>query len=146
MAEIEALVQTNELKTNRLKNATPKGARKHIYAFHYDDQADAAMIMLVQPQQSVVVHYLDDHVGFLYEEDSLEIVGLRIDGFVKVFLPAHESVKRAWLNISVKNIQDFGGLAVMFEHIQPKVVREVVRATRPILGPPGAQVAAFTET
>jgi hypothetical protein len=143
MAGIKPLAKTNELATNRLTSARPRGAARRIYEFHYDDLTDAVMILLVQPQEAVVVHYLDDHVGFLYEEDSLEIVGLRIDAFEKVFLPANQAIQRLWLNIHSDELKDFGQLTIMLERTQPEVVKAVVRATRSLLGPPGAKFATF---
>ena len=140
MAGIAPLLQTSELKTNRLASV---GSNKRIYEIHYDDLTDVLMILLVQPQEGMVTHYLDDHVGFLFEESSLEIVGLQIDAFEKAFLPANKSVQHVWLDIHSEEIKDFGRLTITMERIQPQVVKEVVKATRPILGPLGAKLAAF---
>lgn len=143
MAGMMPLIRTDELKTGRLTARGPKGTARQVYSFHYDNLADAVTILLVQPEQAVIVHYLDDYLGFLYEEDSLEIVGLRIDAFEKVFLPANRTVQRTWLNIQAEKLSDFGQLTILFERTQPQVVREVVKAARPLMGPPGAKLAAF---
>jgi hypothetical protein len=143
MAGIEPLVQTSELKTNRLSGSAAQAGANRVHAFHYDDLVDAVTILLIQPDEGVVAHYIDDHVGLLYEEDSLEVVGLKIDAFEKVFLPANKAIQGLWLNIHSDEIKDFGQLTVVFERTQPKVVAEVVKAARPRLGPAGAKLAAL---
>lgn len=143
MAEIKALIKVADLKTNRLSEAKPKNARRSLFAFHYDERMDSAVIFLVEPTQPTIVYYLDGSVGFIYEEDSLEIVGLRIEDFEASFLPANQSVQQVWLSISYEAIKDFGELVLMLERTQPIVVKEVVRATRHILGEPGAQIEAL---
>ncbi len=143
MAGIEALVRTSELKTNRLSSSGSKAEAKHVHSIHYDDLADTLTILLIQPHDSVVVHYLDDHVGFLYEDKSLEIVGLQVDAFEKGFLPKSRSIQRVWMGAEYEGVKDFGQLSIAFERAEPQVVREVVKAARPILGPAGAKLASF---
>src|SRR5574341_286334 len=145
MADPKGLIGIKDLKTGRFKNAGPKGIKRRIFAFHYDDRLDTAMILLVEPQQDTVIFYLDDYLGFVYEEESLEIVGLRIEDFEESFLPANKSVKRVWLSIRHKYFQDFGELVVTFERTQPEIVREVVKATVAKLGAPGKQIEALLQ-
>ncbi len=140
---IERLVESSELKTNRLNEAKTTGKVQRAFSFRYDNVSDAALILLIQPQEGLIVHYLDDHIGFLYEENSLEIVGLRIEAFAQKFVPANENVQRVWLSIANDKVQDFGQVTIMFERIQPQVVQEVVRATQPMLGKQGSTLASL---
>jgi hypothetical protein len=91
MAGIKRLIETGELKTNRLRAATSTYS-------DYDEDFDALILLVVPPDTETVVHYLDDepHVALLYEPDSLEIVGVQIEDFELSFIPWLEASKREW--------------------------------------------------
>ena len=145
MASIERLVLTSELKMSRLASAAAQGNIQRIASFRYHDMVDTATILLIPAQEGLIVHYLDDHVAFLYEENSLEVVGFRIEAFEKSFLPANENVRRLWTSDAIKDLRDFGQIAVMFEQVQPKVVREVIKANERTLKLPRATLKALVE-
>ncbi len=92
MAHIERLTRTDELKLDRLirflKN--PVGAN-----FVYAPAFDAAMILLVPPEVETVVHYLegDEQMALLYDPETMEAVGLQIEGFARSFVPQHEALQ-----------------------------------------------------
>lgn len=93
MANLERLTRTDELKLDRLIRflQNPVGAN-----FTYDPTFDAAIILLVPPEVETVVHYLEDdeHVALLYDPETMEVVGLQIEGFARSFLPRHEALQR----------------------------------------------------
>jgi hypothetical protein len=144
MANLERLIQTSELKTTRLTNAAESGKRQRIFDFRYDDECDTLLILVLQPLEGTIVHYVDDHIGLLYEEESLEVVGLRIEAFEKAFLPLHSGVQRVWN--SAITLPDVGQLVVSFERIRPAVVRELVKETQEALGYPGERLAVLVGT
>ncbi|HLY26088.1 MAG TPA: hypothetical protein VKQ72_07100 [Aggregatilineales bacterium] len=143
MAGVEQIIETRELKTTHLNQERKANKIHPTFSFRYDDRADSALVLLVQPQEGLIVHYIDDHIGFLHEENSLEIVGLRIDAFARKFLPANQNVQHLWLDIKHDKVSDFGQLTVMFERIQPQVIQEVVRATWKMLGEQGSELASL---
>jgi hypothetical protein len=88
---VKRLIETGELKTNRLRAATSTYT-------DYDEDFDALIMLVVPPDTETVVHYLDDepHVALLYEPASLEIVGVQIEDFELSFIPWLEASKREW--------------------------------------------------
>lgn len=143
MADIERLVATEQLKTNRLAEVVSQGMLHEPYAIRYDAEFDALFILLAPPQEETIVHYVDDHVALLYEANSMEIVGIQIEAFEHSFLPKHVTIQRAWrLSDAGVKLEDFGDLSLAVERMRPRVVHEVVKATRKWLGPQGDKVAA----
>jgi hypothetical protein len=139
MADLEHLISTNKLKTNRLKTF---GSGKHWLYVKYDAVFDALVMLFVPPETEVVVHYVDDYVGLLYTPDDLEIVGLQVEAFEHSFLAAHDSVNRAWrLRDSCEELKDVGDIILAFEKRTPQVAQEVTRVTAKRLGKPGKILA-----
>jgi hypothetical protein len=138
MAGIQRLVATSELKTNRLK-----ASDKPLYSVRYHKPFDALLLLIIPPEHKTVVHYVDKHVGLVYEAGTLEIVGLQIEAFERHFLPEHDSVQRIWrLSDTGAEIQNFGDLILAVEKWKPKVAQEVVRAASDVLGPQAEELAA----
>lgn len=78
MVNLDPLIPFADLKTNRLESHTGS-----IYSVRYQSGFDAIFILIVPPERATIVHYLDDHTGLLYEDETLEIVGLQIEAFVR---------------------------------------------------------------
>jgi hypothetical protein len=141
MAGIEHLIATSQLKTNILGQLAKE--QRHRLFINYDREFDALMLLFVSPEIETVVHYVDDHVGLLYEADTLEIVGMQVEAFEHSFLSAHENVRRIWRLRDVGvTVEDFGDIVFAFERIKPKLARELVKAAEDVLGEPGAELAA----
>lgn len=138
---IEHLVPSNQLKTNKLKAASSKPQILPIV--DYDKDFDALTLRIVPVDVETVAHYVDDHVALLYEAETLEIIGLQVEDFRHSFLPAHDSVRKVWkLSDSGIELNDFGDMILATERMKPNVAREIVKATRNILGAPGKELAA----
>jgi hypothetical protein len=145
MAGIERLVPTSELKTTRLGEARNR-ERHHLYSVRYHNTFDALIILFVSPENETVVHYIDDHVGLIYESETLEIVGLQVEAFEHSFLPSHPGVERVWrLSEAGIKLENFGDLTLAVERMKPDVAREVIEASKPALsrlGQHGKELAA----
>jgi hypothetical protein len=102
--------------------------------FRYDPDFDALMILAVSPDTETVVHYIDDHVGLLYDPDTLRVVGIQVEGFRRSFLPKHAAVQRAWrLTQPCEKIRDFGDLNMVYESQKPAIANEILGVTREML-------------
>jgi hypothetical protein len=140
MAHSNRLVKTTQLKTNLLhKSALQKSLQLSV---DYDKDFDALYIRFVAPDPSVdtVVHFIDDHVAFLYRADDMEIVGLQVEDFELSFLPSHANVMRVWKASDAGiTFEDLGDMMLEVGRRKPKVAREIVRATEDVLGEPGVE-------
>lgn len=131
MATIERLVQTKSLITSRLMAAIERDQPLYL---HYDGECDELLLQFVPPDIMTVVHYIDEHVAFLYEPDSMEIVGFQVEAFQTSFLPKHESLKRVWrLSDSGAELDDIEDLVIVFEKKKREVAREMMHYTEPWL-------------
>lgn len=131
MAAIERLVETTDLKTTRLRAAL---AREQAPLLFYDRESDELLLQIVPPAALTVVHYIDDHVGFLYEAESLEIVGFQVEAFQTSFLPEHAELRRVWrLSESGVSLEDIEDLIVVFEQAKQSMAREIINYTEPWL-------------
>jgi len=72
-----------ELKTNRLK-----GRPAYLYV-DYDPELDTLYLFLAAEPQPSIAYYTDEGCYMLYDPDSLEIIGLQIENWVRVFLREH---------------------------------------------------------
>ena len=127
---IKTIVAPEKFKTSYLAQGPKR------LSFFYDDEADELMLMLANPEDEAVVHYLDNHVGILFDPESFEIVGLQIEGFKKGFVPKYVSLEKAWKLSDFGDINraDVGELSVIIEEKQLQVALAVVKAAGPILG------------
>jgi hypothetical protein len=99
----------------------------------YDDSFDALTLMLVAPSDSceTVVHYVDSHIGLLYDPETFEVVGFQIEAFEKSFVPQHANVGKVWkLSGDDLRSKDFGELTIRIDALKPKIVKEVMAASR----------------
>ncbi len=141
MAGIRRLITTNELKTKLLEQLAK--SRPQPLFVHYDKEFDALILQVIPPDIETVVHYVDDHVALLYRAADLEVVGLQVEDFERSFLPSHEAVRRVWkLSDTCDDLDNFGDMVLVVERMKPTVAREVVKATKAMLGEPGVELAA----
>ena len=139
MDELEPLVSIEELKANRLRISKEK---KEIFAIRYDDDLDTLILWLIEPREHTVVYFVDDYVGLIHEEESLEVIGVQIDDFAEGFLPQHEGVARAWqLSKASHEVNNFGDIILTFEKVKPKVAHEIMQATSEVVRPEAEALA-----
>lgn len=140
MAEIQNLISSGELKWDYLFNRVKKGAG---FSMRYDDNADIFLLQFISPDQETVVYYVDGHVGLLIDPEAMNVVGIQVEAFKRSFLPAHDSVQRAWrLGESGLDVKDYGDLILVFDQTTKNMAREVIRATEDVVGEPAAGLVA----
>lgn len=72
-----SLVRTEELKTNLLAYALIKpNAKPDIF---YNDMVGSVTVWLAGEHKGIV-HYLNHSFALVYDEDTKEIIGIRIEG------------------------------------------------------------------
>jgi hypothetical protein len=128
MAAIERLTETKDLQTTILISNLEDVRKQASLEMRYDKISDILILSFVPATVETVVHYLDDHVGLLYEPETLEVVGLQIEGFEQSFMPAHDSLRAVW-RYSGAELKDIGELMLVFERKKQDVAREL----RPII-------------
>lgn len=134
MAEVNRLVERHELKTDLLSSLINDASMQP--QLFYGADADILRITFTTTSGPLVVHYVDEFVGFLYQADTMEIVGFHIEDFEAAFMPKYSQLETAWQE-PTPEIRDFGDVIAAFEREKPKVVKEVVKATGPRLGATG---------
>jgi len=140
-AHIEKPVDTHSLKMNLWKEAARKNAAPYFYA---NRRIDVVMVMVVDPRTPKVVHFVDDHVALLYQEDSREVVGFRIEGFEKGFLPKYASLQKVWkLSDISKELATVGDLRITARQRETQMAAALTKVARPILAKAGMKVPAF---
>lgn len=131
--KLEHLTFTNELKVNLLQ-ATLKENVIPVSSFDYDAEFDALTLRFIPNTPDVIVHYIDDHVGLLYQPTTKEIVGIQIEDFGHSFLPNHDAIRKVWnLSSTDSQIENVGDLQIIFERKKPQVAREVFKLTENLL-------------
>ena len=137
MAEIQPLVSLDDLKFTLLKEIA-KGKRvKPI--IEYDKDFDALIIMFTLYGTESVVYYLDQHIAIIFDEDTLEVVGIQIEDFERDFVPTHASVMHMWRDVEAPR-QNFGELMIVVETKKKNIAREVVKASEELLPDSGAEL------
>lgn len=140
-ASIEKLIDTHSLKMNLWKEAARKNAAPYFYA---NRRIDVVMVMVVDPRTPKVVHFVDDHVALLYLEDSREVVGFRIEGFEKSFLPKYASLQKVWkLSDISRELATVGDLHITARQRETQMAAALTKVARPILAKAGMEVPAF---
>jgi hypothetical protein len=138
MDAIQQLVPTKSLKTSFIAQVAQE---KPELFFNYNDESDTLMLLVIDPDNETIVHYLDKNVAVLYTPDNLEIVGLQVEDFVRDFMPHYNSLKKAW---SIRNTQiklgNVWDLRLVAQEKQFEVALEVVRAVKPIIGQPATEL------
>jgi hypothetical protein len=140
MAGVNRLVPTKDLKTNFLGELIKGGKQKNF--FYYDTDLDELIIMAVPPEMETVVHYIEGekHVAIIYQADTLEIVGLQIEDFQKGFIPKYSSVEKVWRLSDCIDVKNVGDMMLKVELMQPKIAREVAKASIPLIGEPAKRL------
>lgn len=130
MADLHRLVAPDELKTTLLKKLE-SGEIHSEPRIHYDEDVDMIVLLALRPQGDVIVHYVDEHVGLLYEADSLEIVGLQVENFDYSFVPKHQDIQNTWTLTGAlgKPYKNLGEMKLSIRRREFELAREVVRAT-----------------
>ncbi len=140
-ARIKKLVDTHSLKMNLWKEAARKNAPPYFYA---NRRIDVVMVMVVDPRTPKVAHFVDEHVALLYEEESREVIGFRIEGFEKSFLPKYASLQKVWkLSDISKELTTVGDLHITARQYETQMAMELAKVARPILAKAGMEVPAF---
>src|SRR5438105_4773022 len=76
MADLSPLIPLSDLKTHRIEAHSGP-----VYSVRYQPGFDALFIFIVPPERATIVHYLDNYAAFIYEDETLEIVGIQIEAF-----------------------------------------------------------------
>ncbi len=129
---INSIISPKDLKTTFLSGSI--GPRP--LSFFYDNLADELMISFISPDRETIVHYLDDHVGLLFEPETKEIVGLQIDAFNSSFLPKYASLQKIWRLRNCREIEreNVGDLSLAVHERQLKIALEIIHVSKPVLG------------
>ncbi len=140
-ARIEKLVDERSLKMNLWKEAARKNATPYFYA---NRRIDVVMVMVVDPRTPKITHFVDDHVALLYLEDSREVIGFRIEGFEKSFLPKYASLQKVWkLSDISRDLTTVGDLHITARQRETQLANELTKVTRPIFAKAGMEVPVF---
>jgi hypothetical protein len=126
---------------NLWKEAARKNATPYFYA---NRRIDVVMVMVVDPRTPKVTHFVDEHVALLYEEESREVIGFRIEGFEKSFLPKYASLQKVWkLSDISKELTNVGDLHITARQHEAQMASELTKIARPILAKAGMDVPAY---
>ncbi len=85
------------MKTNELKIDYWKELQKHQKPiYHYDEKLDTLFLYFSEKEKDTIVsHFVDENVAFLFRRSDHQIIGMRIEYFREVFIPAIME-KREW--------------------------------------------------
>jgi hypothetical protein len=110
----------------------------------FNKYVDIFTLLIVPPDTPKIVHYLDEHVALLYEPDTMQVIGLRIESFECSFLPKYASLKKAWkLSGTQVQLHNFGDLSIavqQFEQRKPVVAYEVSKIAHNIAEKSGIEI------
>lgn len=135
MDALNELTPFDKLRTGYLTNL--HGADGFI---NFDEDADELMVMFIDPNIETVVHYIDSNVGILFRPETLEVVGLQVEGFMKSFAPKHSEVEAAWSlsealeakkKTQLKNLKD---LQLFMREKELNMALEIIKVSAPALG------------
>jgi hypothetical protein len=100
----------------------------------YNDQVDAFTFLIVTPNTPKIIHYIDEYVALLYNPESMEVIGIRVEAFECKFIPKYAKLQKAWrLSDSVKELCDFGDLIIEARKRETIVVDELSKITHNIV-------------
>lgn len=126
MDTIKRLINTKTLQINRFVKALERG--QSIFMYH-DKISDMLILSVAPPTTETIVHYIDDHVGLLYDPSSYEVVGFQIEAFEHSFMPEHASMQQVWkISDATKRPQDMGELNIVFERQKKNVAWELKKS------------------
>jgi len=138
MSAINKLVKMEELDFSRVRQAADVGTR---FKGDYDAIDDTLFVYFGERPSEVVVHYLDDFIGLLYEPASFEVVGIQVEAFEHSYVKIH-GLSSTWeLNDSDRrSLKNTGDLVQVSERKVQDVTKEVERITlESLMGRGGAR-------
>jgi len=142
MAGISTLADTKELGTSRWKEVIEQNSSTTYLS--YNERVDVLTLLIVPPNTPKIVHYLDEHVAFLYGPETKQVIGLRIGSFERRFLPKYSDLKEVWKLGEVEiHLNDFGDLSIavqQFEKKKPVVTYEISKIAHRIAEKSGLEL------
>ncbi len=85
-------MKTNELRIDYWKELQ----KQHKPIYHYDEKLDTLFLYFSKKEEDTVVsHFVDENVAFLFRRSDHQVVGMRIEYFREVFIPTILE-KREW--------------------------------------------------
>ncbi len=127
---LERLVQTSELKTTIWKRSADKSSRP---LFAYNNRVDTITLLVTGQREPTIAHYIDDHVALLYQPDTLEVIGVRVEAFKRSFLPMYARLEKAWkLSDQCSELEDLGDLIIAVKKQEHIMATEVSKITSQI--------------
>ena len=128
MSAINQLVKMEELDFSRVRRAADDGTR---FKGDYDAVDDTLFVYFGERPAEVVVHYLDDFIGLLYDPASFEVVGIQVEAFEHSYVPNHDLSSKWEPNDSDRRLlKSTGDLIQASERKVRDVTKEVERITR----------------
>jgi hypothetical protein len=133
MAGSNRLVETGELKTNRLAQIAA-GISSSAVSISYDHDFDALVLLAFEPDSDLIAHYVAENVALLYDEHSMEIAGVQVENFEHSFVPKHNELQITWTLSDAlgQKFDNLGDLMLAVERRKPEIAREVIRAAKSI--------------
>lgn len=96
MADLEPVIQANEIKTDMVKSLRRQGAM----TFHigYEIALDALTLSFVPDDEETAAYFIDDYVAYLYRTEDLQLAGLYIEDFEQIYLDDMDVLRGHWLD------------------------------------------------
>lgn len=141
MAGLEQLIDTKELKTTLWTETLEK--EHSVTYLKYNKKVDTLTLLVVPKDTPTIVHYIDEHVALLYQPESRQIVGLRVEAFQRSFLPKYSSLQKIWRLSDTCELENFGDLIIAsrhYENKEPEVARELTQITQNLVGKRGIRL------
>lgn len=85
-------MKANKFKTTLLSNLIETCQPNR----HYDSLNDVFSFLFVSSKERLYVYYIDDYVSLLCRYSDNEVVGIRVDSFLKIFLPGLMKNNSVW--------------------------------------------------
>lgn len=127
MSAINQLVKMEELDFSRVQRVADDGTT---FKGDYDAVDDTLFVFFGERPAEVVVHYLDDYIGLLYDPTSFEVVGIQIEAFEHSYVPIHGLSSKWNLNDNDRrSLKSTGDLVQASERKVRDVTKEVKRIT-----------------
>ena|SRR5688572_15371766 len=135
----EPLVDTRDIKTTLLTDPEQLSTR-HVNMY-YDEYVDALTLLLIPTDEEWTVHYVDEHVGFIYLAESFELVGIYIEGVQHGFIEKHEELSQVWQEW-VAAVPSENGARMVSASLYFRLVSEIIRAVYPSVSTEAPELAA----
>lgn len=139
MDTLRSLVDTKELKTDLWNEWVLRS--KFVYNY-YNPRVDSFTLLIVFPDREKIVHYLDDYVALVYDPETMEVIGLRVEAFEKGFLPKYAELQRSWrLSDVCDELEDFGDLVFQVQRREKQLAHTISQIATPIAEGLGLEMA-----